>query len=115
MLPNLKQLRKESAISQQKLADAIGVSQQSINQYENHSVEPDISVLCRMADYFGTSIDYIVGRTDNPMPIEMLRGEDATAEERRLQHNFRHLSLREREMALRLIAVLKDMTENEGK
>lgn len=70
MLPNLKILRQERGISQQRLADAIDVSQQSINQYENHSVEPDISVLTRLADHFNTSIDFIVGRTDIRRPIE---------------------------------------------
>jgi len=70
VLPNLKILRQERGISQQRLADAIGVSQQSINQYENHSVEPDISVLTRLADHFNTSIDFIVGRTDIRRPIE---------------------------------------------
>lgn len=70
MLPNLKVLRKEFGISQQRLADAIGVSQQSINQYENHNVEPDISVLSLLAEYFHTSIDYIVGRTEIRRPIE---------------------------------------------
>ncbi|MBP3657088.1 MAG: helix-turn-helix transcriptional regulator [Clostridia bacterium] len=70
MLPNLKILRQERGISQQRLADAIGVSQQSINQYENHSVEPDISVLTRLADHFNTSIDFIVGHTDIRRPIE---------------------------------------------
>lgn len=70
MLPNLKILRQEHGISQQRLADAIGVSQQSIKQYENHSVEPDISVLTRLADLFNTSIDFIVGRTDIRRPIE---------------------------------------------
>ena len=54
MLPNLKLLRKEYGISQQRLADVLGVSQQSINQYENHRVEPDIRVLSALADYFNT-------------------------------------------------------------
>jgi len=45
MLRNLKQLRQEYHISQQRLADAVEVSQQSINQYENHNIEPDIAVL----------------------------------------------------------------------
>lgn len=56
MLPNLKLLRKEYGISQQVLADMMGVSQQSINQYENHSIEPDIALLTQMADYFNTSM-----------------------------------------------------------
>ena len=50
MLPNLKLLRKEYHISQQALADAIQVSQPSINKYENHNIEPEIAVLKRMAE-----------------------------------------------------------------
>lgn len=60
---NLKALRDERGISQQKLADAIGMSQSSINDYENRGVEPDITTLLRMADFFETSVDYIVGHT----------------------------------------------------
>ena len=43
MLPNLKLLRKEYHISQQALADAIQVSQPSINKYENHNIEPEMN------------------------------------------------------------------------
>lgn len=70
MLPNLKLLRQEYGISQQRLAEAIGVSQPSINKYENHNIEPEIEVLKRMADYFNTSIDFIVGHTDIRRKIE---------------------------------------------
>ena len=45
MLPNLKTLRQEKGVSQQRLADAIGVSQPSINKYENHNIEPEIEIL----------------------------------------------------------------------
>jgi len=65
MLSNLKKLRTNKGISQQKLAEIIGVSQQSINKYENHNVEPDIFTLISLAEYFNTSIDYLVGRFDN--------------------------------------------------
>ena len=70
MLPNLKLLRQEYGISQQRLAEAIGVSQPSINKYENHNIEPEIEVLKRMADYFNTSIDFIVGHSDIRRKIE---------------------------------------------
>lgn len=52
MLKNLRLLREESGMSQRQLADRIGVSQQSINKYENHNVEPDIGALIRMATAF---------------------------------------------------------------
>ncbi len=70
MLPNLKLLRQEYGISQQRLAEAIGGSQPSINKYENHNIEPEIEVLKRMADYFNTSVDFLVGHTDIKRKIE---------------------------------------------
>lgn len=66
MIKNLKTLRNEFKISQQKLADAVGVSQQSINKYENQDVEPDIAILIKIADYFSVSVDYLVGRIPSP-------------------------------------------------
>ena len=52
MIANLKALRKKTRYSQQALAEVLGVTQQSINQYETHAIEPDISVLCDMAVFF---------------------------------------------------------------
>ncbi|MBR0463759.1 MAG: helix-turn-helix transcriptional regulator [Clostridia bacterium] len=62
MLPNLKLLRKKKGISQQSLAEYLGLTQQSINQYENQNTEPDIDTLIKIADYFDTSLDFLVGR-----------------------------------------------------
>lgn len=64
MVKNLKKLRNQFGISQQQLADVIAVSQQSVNKYENHSVEPDIDTLIRMADYFHVTVDYLIGRNE---------------------------------------------------
>ena len=89
MLPNLKRLRKESGISQQKLGDAISMSQQSINQYENHDTEPDIMTLSKMADFFETSIDYIVGRTDIRDHIEKTMAYNLNEEEARMMNTVR--------------------------
>lgn len=61
MLKNLKLLRNKAGISQQKLADAIGVSQQSVNKYENHAVEPDIQTMILLADFFHVSVDLLIG------------------------------------------------------
>ena len=63
MIEKLKELRSEFGISQKKLGEIIGVSQQSINKYENYDVEPDIRTLIQMAQYFHTSVDYLIGNT----------------------------------------------------
>lgn len=95
MLPNLKLLRKEYGISQQILADMMGVSQQSINQYENHSIEPDIALLTQMADYFNTSIDYIVGRTTIRRPIERVEAFHLNQDETTVISQYRMLKPKE--------------------
>ena len=51
MIKNLRLLREKHGVSQQKLAEAIGLTQQSINKYENHKIEPDIATLMLIADF----------------------------------------------------------------
>lgn len=62
----LKILRKDKGISQLKLALDLNTSQNTISRYETGEREPGINELIKIADYFDVSIDYLVGRTDNP-------------------------------------------------
>lgn len=59
-------LREQMGISQQALADKFNLSQQSIYKYENDLSEPSIRTLKDFADYFHTTVDYLVEYTDNP-------------------------------------------------
>lgn len=96
MVKNLKVLRSKRKISQQKLAEIIGVSQQSINKYENHAVEPDIHTLMVLADFFHTSVDYLVGHTDADHVIEPVFPFELNQEEIGIINNYRHLSEKEK-------------------
>lgn len=60
----LKTLRKERGITQQQLADGVGISKGGLSYYENAGRTPDISILERFADYFGVTTDYLLGRTN---------------------------------------------------
>lgn len=62
----LTSLRKTSKITTVDLAKAIGVSKQAISQFEKCASYPHCRTLCALADYFDVSLDYLVGRTDNP-------------------------------------------------
>ena len=97
MLENLKKLRTEAAISQKQLADSVGVSQQSINKYENHSIEPDIETMMRIADYFNTSVDYLIGYTDIRRKTECVHAYELNAEESRIIEEYRTLSPKQKE------------------
>ena len=92
MLPNLKALRKKAGVSQQVLADFLGVSQQSINQYENQAVEPDIYLLCAMADYFHTSIDFLVGREASDEEPDHIISTSLSPREHSLLEKYRALT-----------------------
>lgn len=62
----LKQLRKERGITQLKLAMDLNLNQNSISRYETGDHEADYETLIKIADYFNVSIDYLLGRTNNP-------------------------------------------------
>lgn len=62
----LKALRKEKNISQLKLAMDLSMNQNTISRYETGEREADYKTLIKIADYFNVSIDYLLGRTDNP-------------------------------------------------
>lgn len=96
MLKNLKSLRMEFGISQQRLAEAIYVTQPSINKYENHNSEPEIEILKRMADYFGTTIDYIVGYSDRRYPPEQDEACRLDPDEVKLIETYRRASPEEK-------------------
>lgn len=91
MLKNLKSLRKEYGISQQRLADAVFVTQTSINKYENHNTEPEIEILKRLADYFDTAIDYLVGHSDQRYRPDKMLNDRLTPREAQLLSDFRAL------------------------
>lgn len=97
MLPNLRLLRDSKGISQQTLGDAIGVSQPSINKYENHNIEPDIETLRRMADYFETSVDFLIGHTDIRRKIEPTESYALNETEAALVDSFRALTPEQRQ------------------
>lgn len=100
MLTNLRRLREERGISQQVLANAIGVSQQSINKYENHKIEPDIDTLIRIADYFETSVDFVVGHTDIRRRVEPICAYELNLHEQKLVDIYRKLTPAQREAIL---------------
>ena len=69
-MERLKFLRRHHHLTQQKLADILHVSQQSIHKYEHGITTPDLDTLKTMANYFNTSVDYLLGVTDIPHKIE---------------------------------------------
>ena len=106
MLKNLRMLRLKAGLSQKQLAEIINVSQQSINKYENHEVEPTLETLSVIADYFNTSIDFLVGKTDIENKIEKVYDLDLNTDEAAFIKNYRSLSKKEKKAVQTLVAYL---------
>ena len=62
----LKNLRKQRKISQLKLALDLNMNQNTISRYENMERQADYKTLVLLADYFSVSLDYLLGRKDDP-------------------------------------------------
>ena len=60
----LKELRTERGLTQTKLAIAIGVNKSLIAKYELWTSRPRLNTICRLADYFDVSVDYLLGITN---------------------------------------------------
>ena len=97
MVKNLKYLRTRYGISQQQLAEIAGVSQQSVNKYENHNIEPDIRTLTAFADFFHTSVDFLIGHPEVEHRIEHVQQYDLNRDEARLLQAYRLLTPEEQE------------------
>lgn len=61
-----KKVRMENHRTQKQAAEALGISEQAYQKYEYGKVVPSALVLIALADYFDVSLDYLVGRSDNP-------------------------------------------------
>jgi len=62
----LLQLKQERKLLQKDIAASIGLSLRGYQYYEKGQKEPTLSVLIRLADFFDVSLDYLVGRSDDP-------------------------------------------------
>lgn len=70
----LKRLRTERKMTQEQLGEKINVTKVSISGYENGNRTPDMETTQKIADFFGVSVDYLLGRTDDPSTgIEKLK------------------------------------------
>lgn len=61
---NIRNLREDHDKKQQELADYLNIKQTTYSKYELGKINIPIEVFIKLADYYGVTIDYIVGRND---------------------------------------------------
>lgn len=67
----IRQLRLERGRTQGEIADYLGTTKQNISYYERMDKMPPADICQRLADFFLVSVDYLIGRTDDPKAVEV--------------------------------------------
>ena len=89
---NLQTLRKKKGYKQIKVAMDLDTPQETISSYETGRVFPYIDMLIKLADYYNTSIDYILCRTKYDLPINDIKPNNISDEDFILLNKINKLS-----------------------
>ena len=92
MTNNLKQIRNSKNLLQTKVAIDLNITQETISSYETGRVFPSSDMLIKLADYYNTSIDYLLCRTKFNMPIATIKPNNITDNEFKLLNKIKSLS-----------------------
>ena len=68
MYQRLRDLREDNGKKQREIAALLNCTQQAYSTYERGERDIPSKVLIKLADYYNTSVDYLLGRTNNPAP-----------------------------------------------
>ena len=66
MYRRIRELREDRDLNQTKVAKMLGMSQTGYSKYETGENDIPTNILIKLADFYGTSVDYLLGVTDNP-------------------------------------------------
>ncbi len=66
MYPRIRDLREDRDLSQTQLAKILGMSQTGYSKYETGTNDIPTQILIKLARFYNTSIDYLLGETDTP-------------------------------------------------
>jgi len=103
-----KEIRTSRKLKQQQVADLLGIPLRTYQNYERGVNEPDAGILCKMADYFGVTVDYLVGYSDVMFSPESI---NISKEEINLLATYRKLGDADKATVARVVYALLDTAE----
>lgn len=106
MQNRIKELRQKNHMSQVRLSIELEVSQETVSAYEKGKHYPSFQTLLKLSEIFHSSIDYIMGLSDDNRRTADILGEEAF-----LLNCFRSLNNHEKELALAYIKGLYDSSK----
>lgn len=104
----LKEIRESKGISQRQAALGLNLSPTVYNRYENGLREPSNALLLVIADYFGVSVDELLGRETNDDPSNIPK----TPEARIIAAGVDKMAKEDRERILKMAKLMFDSTDD---
>lgn len=101
----LKRLRTERNLLQKDLARTLGVSTSAYGFYEQGKRQPDLDTLCKLAVYFGVSIDYLLGQTN------LSENASVSADELRLLTHYRNMQKAQKDALQKIAESIAPITD----
>lgn len=106
----LRQMREQRNIRQKDIADYLEITQQAYQRYEAGTSEPSGDLLCKLADYFQVTTDYLLGRAPQLDPMKLLIAQGDTSPEA-LVKQFASLPEEGQALMLAVVRALKETHE----
>ena len=63
----IRNLREDNDLTQKQMGEILSCSQRVYSNYERGDIDISTATLCKIADYYSVSVDYLLERTDNPI------------------------------------------------
>lgn len=104
----LKEIRESRRLRQQQVADFLEIPLRTYQNYEREVNEPDHLVLCKLADFYAVSIDYLIDYSDISISAERL---GISKEEIFIIDSYRSLTEMDKAVARRVICALSHTKE----
>lgn len=106
---NLKKIRVSKKIKQEKVAKDLDTQQSAISNYEIGKVFPSISMLIKLADYYNTTIDYLLCNTNYNLPIDKIKTDNISNNDLILLNKINKLSNTNKDKVEKYIHTLQDI------
>ena len=76
-MKNLKKCREEKCLTQQQMADLLGIQRPTYTRYESGERQPDFQTVLKISQVLGVTTDYLLGNSDTPLSLDQqLEGID---------------------------------------
>lgn len=106
-MKRIKELRTEKKLTQAELGEKINSTQRQVSKWELGAIEPNITDLQKLADFFGCTVDYLIGREEED-GVVIVSGNELSKDESALIDKLRRLDPLNKELAYQYVDFLTE-------